>query len=358
MDIIVKVPSSTPAGALVYLAADRGDLGGWKPDGVRLSKLTDGTWGTRISVGPEEVVQFKFTLGDWERVERDSLGHHVANRQVTAGSPDPMLLEVEQWGWPGRANSFVGDLRQLPRFHSVALGNYRTVWVWLPEAYKSQPGARFPVIYMHDGQNLFDVARSAFGVEWGVDDTATRMIAAGEVRPFMVVGIENNADRFGEYTPSRCGGIGGRGKEYARFVAKEVKPMIDATYRTIAGAEGTFVAGSSLGGLISLYILREHSEAFGGCGALSPSLWWSAQRLLLEAEADASWAKGKRVWLDMGTEEKGWGDELVHVESVTRMRDALVRGGANVEMEIEEGGLHDEEAWARRLPRVLKQLLG
>lgn len=358
MDIIVKVPSSTPADAAVYLAAERRDLGAWKPDGVKLRKLTDGTWGTRVDLGASETLQFKFTLGDWARVERDSLGHDRPNRAATSMGPDPLLLEVEQWGWPGRANSFVGDLRQHARFHSVALGNYRTIWVWLPQSYWAEPTRRFPVLYMHDGQNLFDVARSAFGAEWDVDGTATRMIAAGEVPPFVVVGMENTADRFGEYTPTRCGGIGGRGKEYARFVVNEVKPFVDNMYRTWPGVSSTFVAGSSLGGLISLYLLREYSGVFAGCAALSPSLWWSAEKFLAEAQADASWAARKKVWLDMGTEEKGWGDELVHVERVRRLAGALQRGGANVAVEVEQGGQHDEAAWARRLPRALRHLLG
>lgn len=365
MEIVVRVPAWTPADAVVYLSGDRRELGLWKPDGLRLRRQRDGSWTGRVHLTPGDQAQFKVTLGRWDRVEKDSLGRDIPNRSLgddTSAAPK-LDVEVKGWGQPFvRPHTVVGDLHGHDRFYSHQLGNVRSVWVWLPADYNADPTKRFPVVYMHDGQNLFDAARSAFGSEWEVDEAATALIERGETRSFIVVGVENTADRFGEYTPTPAGGVGGRGPVYGKFLTGEVIPFIDAYYRTLEGPEHTFVAGSSLGGLISLYLLREYPQVFGGCGALSPSLWWDNESLLRDAERDARWGKGKRVWIDMGTAEEGWGDEGSHVARTLRLRDALVRSGlrtgAELACEIVDGAGHHESAWARRIDRVLAHLVG
>src|SRR5215213_8100519 len=160
-----------------------------------------------------------------------------------------------------------GDFRFHRQFASRRLGNKRTLCVYLPPGYFLRPQQRYPVLYLHDGQNIFDASTAAFGVEWGAADTADRLIGEGRITPLIIVGIYNTPERMDEYTPHRDPQrrVGGRGLHYARFVADEVKPFIDHQYRTLAGREYTAVAGSSLGGLISLAIAWQHRDRFGMC---------------------------------------------------------------------------------------------
>src|SRR5581483_5702126 len=152
--------------------------------------------------------------------------------------------------------------------------------------------------------NLFEDREAAFGVSWNAHRTAERLTHAGRIAPVILVGVANTPARIDEYTTHRDARekAGGRGDLYARFVLEEVKPFIDARYRTKPGREHTGVCGSSLGGLVSLTMARAYPERLGLCGAVSPSLWWCGGRVLDEyAAGDAAWLRRTRFWVDMGT---------------------------------------------------------
>ncbi len=174
---------------------------------------------------------------------------------------------------PGRRETHEG-------WYSHFLGNRRTLTVYVPPGYDADVKRRYPVLYLHDGQNLFDPARATFGVAWDADATAERLILARRIPPLLLVGIDNTPDRMDEYAYHHDAEeqTGGRGPLYARFVLEEVKPFIDGRYRTRPDRRHTAVMGSSMGGLISLSMAREHSERFGLCGVASPSLWWADGR--------------------------------------------------------------------------------
>jgi predicted alpha/beta superfamily hydrolase len=242
-------------------------------------------------------------------------------------------------------------------FPSRFLGNCRRLTVYLPPGYAADSDRRYPVLYLHDGQNLFDPAAAAFGVAWDAHHTADRLIRAGHLPPLLMVGIDNTPPRLDEYTVHRDPGekAGGRGLLYARFVAEEVKPFIDDRYRTLSGRETTGVAGSSLGGLISLAIVREHADRFGLCAALSPSLWWAGGRLLREVATDSAWLRGVRLWIDMGTREGG----VRRTRTLVRHLEAAgLRAGEHFRYEEVQDGEHNESAWAARFDRVLLFLFG
>jgi predicted alpha/beta superfamily hydrolase len=217
---------------------------------------------------------------------------------------------------------------------------------------------------MHDGQNLFDDATS-FAGEWHADETAERLIKQGAILPLIIVGIENaGAERVDEYTPVSSRGEGGRGALYAKFLVEEVKPFIDKTYRTKPDRANTGVAGSSLGGLISLYIVKQYPQVFSRCGAVSPSLWWNLGQFLAEAQTDATWARGTRIWLDMGTVEDDQKPviSLLRVNDGTNFAQSLQRAGLRPETDFAwrkiEGAGHNEAAWADRFDDVLIYLYG
>ena len=196
--------------------------------------------------------------------------------------------------------------------------------VYLPPGYEEQPDRRFPVLYLHDGQNVFDGA-TAFtpGDEWQVDEAAQRMIEAGEIEPIIAVAIYNTGpDRIAEYTPSRDLRYRGSGKgdRYGRFLVEELKPFIDKHYRTSPGSRNTALCGSSLGGLITLYLGLKYPETFGKLAVVSPAAWWNRRMIvryvLKQPKPDS------RIWLDIGTAE---GENALR--NVRLLRDAFLQRG-------------------------------
>lgn len=248
-------------------------------------------------------------------------------------------------------------LRKHEQFHSRFLRNQRDLIVYLPPGYDEQPWRHFPVLYLHDGQNLFDGATSFIpGMDWHVGQTADHFIAIGAVEPLIIVGIYNTGKaRIREYTPTRVPRLGGgRADRYAQFLTKEVKPFIDREYRTLSGPPNTGLGGSSLGGLVSLYLGLKMPDVFGKIAALSPSVWWN-QRVMHRFLAAARVHARPRIWLDIGTKE---GPRIV--QDVEQFRDVLLEKGWHLERDLHyeriEGAEHNEAAWARRVGPFLQFL--
>jgi predicted alpha/beta superfamily hydrolase len=250
-----------------------------------------------------------------------------------------------------------GQLRKHEQFHSRFLRNQRDLIVYLPPGYDEQPWRHFPVLYLHDGQNLFDGTTSfIYGMDWHVGQTADHFIGTGAVEPLIIVGIYNTGKaRIREYTPTRVPRLGGgRADRYAKFLIKEVKPFIDGEYRTLSGPPHTGLGGSSLGGLVSLYLGLKMPQIFGKIAALSPSVWWN-QRVMHRFLASARVHARPRIWLDIGTKE---GPRIV--QDVEQFRDVLLEKGwqygRDLHYERIEGAEHNEAAWARRVGPFLQFL--
>jgi predicted alpha/beta superfamily hydrolase len=249
-----------------------------------------------------------------------------------------------------------GQLRKHDQFRSRFLRNQRDLIVYLPPGYDEQPHRRFPVLYLHDGQNLFDRATAFAGQDWNVQGAADHLIQAGQVEPLIVVGIYNTGkSRLHEYTPTKSPKLGGgRADRYAKFLLQEVMPFIQNEYRALAAPSVTGIGGSSLGALVSLYFGLQYPQTFGKIGALSPSVWWH-QRMILRFAAAATPQPRPQIWLDIGTRE---GPKIV--PEVEQFRDVLLkkgwREGADLHYERVEGGEHNEAAWSQRIGRVLEFL--
>ena len=248
-----------------------------------------------------------------------------------------------------------GRLLNEERISSRSLGGHRTVRLYLPPSYGIESKRRYPVLYLHDGQNVFDGL--AAGAEWQVDETAQRLVLAGEVAPMIVVAVASNADRFTDYTPvpGQVQGqrTGGGAAAYGRYLVQELKPLIDGRYRTQPGRETTAVGGSSLGGLVSLWLLLEQGSTFGAALLVSPSVWWADGDILRQVARRRGGHPAPRLWLDIGLRE---GDEAV--AGARRLRQALIaRGWAPVYLE-QPGAGHDEAAWADRVAPMLRHLYG
>jgi len=244
------------------------------------------------------------------------------------------------------------------QFPSQHLRNQRDLIVYLPPGYEQQqPSRHFPVLYLHDGQNLFDGATSFIpGMDWHVGQTADQWIDEGRVEPLIIVGIYNaGKQRLGEYTPTRVPRLGGGGaSRYAKFLLEEVGPFVQSRYRVLEGAENTGIGGSSLGGLVSLYLGLRKPRIFGKIVALSPSVWWN-ERVILRFAAAAPARPHPRIWLDIGTHE---GPRIV--DDVERFRDVLIGKGWQPDRDLHyervEGAEHNEAAWAQRVGPFLQFL--
>ena len=245
-----------------------------------------------------------------------------------------------------------GSLKVLRQLRSPQLGNVRDIFIYLPPTYGTA-GKRYPVIYMHDGQNLFD-PRTSFSGEWHVDETLDDTSEQGVEA--IVVGIPNTgATRLNEYSPFNDLRHGeGRADDYLDFIIDTIKPIVDDEFDTDPAVESTGIAGSSMGGLVSLYGFFARSNVFGFSGVMSPSLWY-ANRAILDYVADADFVGG-RIYLDIGTKEG-----TRHTQDVYDLRDKLMRKGYRLDLDlmcvIERGAEHTESAWARRIRAALEFLV-
>lgn len=250
-------------------------------------------------------------------------------------------------------------LRVHRAFPSRHLPDKRDLVVYVPPGYDELPDRHYPVLYMQDGQNLFDPATSFIpGRTWQMREQADDAIEAGEVEPLIVVGIYNTGERrIAEYTPERDWRMGGgEAASYGLLITQELMPWIAGHYRVQTGREHTGIGGSSLGGLVSLYLGLRHAERFGRLAILSPSVWWHNKSILsyLNERAPEIWER-PRLWLDAGDREgrRALGD----VETLNRRLKANGwRPGDTLHFERIRGGTHDEAAWAKRVRPMLRFL--
>ncbi len=233
--------------------------------------------------------------------------------------------------------------------------------VYLPPDYEKDSDRRYPVLYLQDGQNVFDGATSFIaGKEWRADETAEQLIRAGKVEPLIIVAVYNTGvDRLDEYSPAKdtTYNRGGLGDAYARMLIFDLKPMIDRDYRTLKDAANTGVGGSSLGALVSLYAGIEYSRVFGKVAAVSPAVWWADRDILTRVQALPN-KQPVRIWLDTGTNEGPKRDEVVR--NARELCNALMAKGWKLRddlMYLEvPGGEHNESAWAARFGSILEFL--
>ena len=258
-------------------------------------------------------------------------------------------------------HTLTGKIKRHRGFRSKILGNRRDVLVYLPRDYRRFSRLRYPVLYLQDGQNIFDAA-TAFGhVEWGVDETAERSIQKKLIEPLIIVAIANTGkDRIHEYAPT-SGVIDsanpktrskGLAREYGRFLIEELKPYIDNRYRTTREAEFTGLGGSSGGALLTLSLGLWFPNVFRRLILMSPSVWWDDQ-VIVRMVAELDEKLPLKIWLDTGTAEDGW-------EDARTLGDALVEKGWRLQNDLHyleiKGGNHSEAAWAARADPALRFL--
>jgi predicted alpha/beta superfamily hydrolase len=366
-DAQLTIRLSSPAGsdAPVFVA---GSFNGWAPadSAYRLRREADGAYAITLPADVRGPVEFKFTRGAWETVELDSAGQAVGNRAFTvpASGAATYAATVTRWAdgtaKPVPAHSATASVLLLDTAFAIPeLGRTRRVWIYLPPDY-AWSDKTYPVLYMHDGQNVFDAATSYAG-EWGVDEALDSLHAAGDPG-VIVVAVDNGGElRMREYSPwTHPQHGGGEGDEYADFLANTLKPWVDRQFRTRPGPESTGIMGSSMGGLISLYAALRHPGVFGRVGVFSPSLWYSDSVFVMARAGVASSGPRPRMYFVSGGREGPQTMPRIVVQDQERMIETLAAAGwtrgADLHAAAPDEGTHAEWFWRREFPAAYRWL--
>jgi predicted alpha/beta superfamily hydrolase len=363
----VLVPAATPAGPPVYVA---GAFNGWQPAaaGYALSRQPDGTYQLTVPAAVQGPQEFKFTRGSWATGEVDAQFQPIANRRAEFRAvPHTLTLQVANWQDqnPGgaartKAHTRAANVRMLAdSFRLPQLpGRTRRVWLYLPPGYARQPTKRYPVVYLQDGQNVFDEA-TAFAGEWGVDETLNQLAAGpAKATQAIVVAIDNGGERrLNEYSPWANAEYqkGGEGDQYTDFLARTLKPYVDAHYRTRPEAAHTAIAGSSMGGLIALYAGLKYPQVFGRVGVFSPAIWFAKDSLLAYARRHRPAPLASRFYFVAGPAES----ETMLPLMVAARRQLLASGVASshIRLAAPADGQHAEWFWRREFGPAYRWLL-
>ena len=370
----VRVPDGT---GTVYLAGNLPDLGPWRPDGRALAG-TDRDRTIELSAPAGTMLEYKFTLGTWDREALSGTGSVPPNNRLTFARDTVITHEITAFKRPvadyiadWQGSGVLGRLAYWTDVRSKYLGPARNVEIWLPPGYDADTSKRYPVLYMSDGQNLFDPRIANTGVDWGVDEAIVRLAQRQVIPSVIVVGVWNSNERGVEYSPWQ------RAPDYARFLIEELMPRVNASFRTLTGPQNTTVMGSSMGGLLSFYLVTHHPEAFGACGCMSTAFLLSPAIVQLyftgvpkvdhpdttayiehDIQAGLQVPKGARYWFDFG----GQGLDTNFGPSHEIVRQWLLRQG------LKEGrdfvirrypdATHNEASWRARLEDPLTFLFG
>ncbi|RSK44936.1 alpha/beta hydrolase-fold protein [Hymenobacter rigui] len=359
---LTAVPAATPASATLYMA---GSFNNWNPGNAphALTKAADGSYQLTLPASVTGTVEFKFTRGSWGTVESDAQNNDISNRSYTiSGGPATVNLQVVNWKDLGAGGGTCQSTALQPNvqiistaFQMPQLGRTRRIWIYLPNDYGTATAKRYPVLYMHDGQNVFDACTS-FSGEWGVDETLSQLQQQGlDATGSIVVAVDNGgSERLNELSPWNNPQYGGgQGDQYVDFMVQTLKPYIDQNYRTLTGREFTGIAGSSMGGLISTYAALKYPQVYSKVGVFSPAFWFAQQPLFQYLRQHPANPATRFYFVSGATESQ------TMVPLMQAMRDSLARGGvpaANLSFSAPADGQHAEWFWKREFSAAYQWL--
>lgn len=335
----------------VFITGNHPLLGGWNPSSISLIKINDTTWNKEIEFGNDENLEFKFTLGGWDKEGLDSSGNIFPNFRHITTADTTLIFTFPSWGT--QAKEIKGQITGNVRYHRKFGGKEiqaRDIIIWLPPSYEHAGSKRYPVLYMHDGQNIIDPLTSSIGVDWQIDESADSLIKNNLISELIIVGIYNTNLRGLEYSYSPLG------KAYMNFIVEELKPFIDNTYRTLPDKKNTATCGSSLGGLISFMLVWEYDSVFSKAACLSPAFKIDRFDYVAPVKGYNGVRKNIKLYIDNG----GKGVDKKLQPGIEEMLNELLNLGYEQNKDImwveDIEAEHSESAWAKRVPGMLKFL--
>lgn len=333
----------------VFIAGNRSELGNWNPGLISFEKLNDTSWAKKFLFEKNSILEFKFTKGSWGNEALNENGSIPGNETLKVLNDTIIYEKINNWK-DSRVNlksQITGNVRYRKNFNGKGILP-RDIIVWLPPSYDSLSNKKYPVLYMQDGQNVFDPGTSSFGVDWQIDETADSLIKAKAIEEIIVVGIYNTYQRGSEYNQTDLG------YAYMRFIVKELKPFIDSTYRTLPDRKNTAVGGSSSGGLISFMMLWEYPDIFSKAACISPAFKISDIDFVSSVKNYSGNKKDIKIYIDNG----GVGLEKELQPGIDEMLIALKDKGYMENQDLlwvkDSSAEHDEAAWAKRVYRFLE----
>lgn len=347
--LVKSIPVNTPPGAKIYVA---GTFNNWNPGDTTkiLTPLGNGQYSITLTP-PVGQVRYKFTRGSWATVEGNANGGFLPDRVWNYnGQPTTLELTILSWEDVGGVNSTAAPNVSIlsNSFYMPQLNRNRRIWIYLPPDYSINTSKRYPVLYMHDGQNLFDAATS-FAGEWQVDESLNALQQQGDYG-CIVVGIDNGGQfRLDEYSPwvNVQYNAGGQGDEYVDFIINTLKPHIDSTFRTLPGRKTTGIMGSSMGGLISMYAFSERQDVFSRAGIFSPAFWFAGSKPAEHVAAHPRQGEARVYFLAGGKEPASVAQNMQVVA------DSLTKAGFSASEQffsVPADGEHQEWFWRREFP--------
>jgi predicted alpha/beta superfamily hydrolase len=340
--VLESIPEYTPESDIIYIA---GTINGWNPGdpSFALQKNDDELWSITLDEQPEGTeIKFKFTRGTWEKVEKGPEGEEISDRVFSYGNGETVQMVVHNWadfGAPQDSTAAPNVAIMHENFYMPQLDRTRRIWIYYPPDY-NESAKSYPVLYMHDGQNLFETVTS-FAGEWEVDETLNELAEEGYQVP-IVIGIDNGGQyRTEELTPWKHEDYPtGRGEDYMAFIVETLKPHVDSNYRTIPDRENTGIMGSSLGGLISTFGAMKYQDVFSKSGPFSPAYWINNDSIW-DFIHETGKMENIRFYQNAGGNE---GSD--YIDMMYQMEDSLKAAGFNnIESKVIEGGDHNEATW-------------
>jgi len=340
----------------VFIIGDNIKLGRWQ-EGMaqKLNRVNDSTFVLLLEFDKPETLQFKFTKGSWANEALNDDGSLPNNTTVRLSQDTALTYTINKWGTQKQHSLFKGKVTGMLKYHPAMQGDsilQRDVVVWLPPFYDKDKDAKYPVIYAHDGQNLFDPGTSSFGVDWQLDETADSLIRANMIKGVIIVGIYCTADRFADYS------YGTKGEAYMNFIIKRLKPFIDSTYRTLPDRNNTITWGSSMGGLISFMLAWQHSEVFSKAACFSPAFKIDELDYTNYIKSYRGPKKDIQLYIDNGGIDLD-ARLLPGIKETVELLDSKgYKTGKDVTFFIDKEASHNEAAWAKRSYMPLELFLG
>ncbi len=340
----------------VYVSGNNILFGDWNAGKTELTKINDSVWSKTFSFPKGTILEFKFTKGTWETEALSSKKAIPQNTVVKLISDTTIAQTIHYWKDElNPINNFHGQITGTVKYLKQLTGNGilpRDVIVWLPPDYYKNKARHYPVLYMNDGQNIFDPATSSFSVDWQIDETADSLIRNNVIAPLIIVGIYNTQDRNLDYS------LGKKGSAYMEFVVNKIKPLIDSTFRTKPGRKYTAIGGSSMGGLISFMFVWQYSSVFSKAICMSPALKIDQFDFVKTIASDNSKRKNIYIYLDNG----GIGLEERLQPGIDDMLNILVKKGFEYNKNLfwikDSEARHNEAAWAKRMAFPLQLFFG
>lgn len=346
--IVLDTEEALSEADTIYLTGNIKTLGEWNPKGLVMTRRSESRWEKSFKVPDSTQLHFKFTLGSFEREAISNLGNVPGNHVLEVTKDTELYFVLEDWKNPYTPVRVSAGKVRVHLVNPVNGLASRKVTVWVPDSYDTETTKKYPVLYVHDGQNQFDASKTFNGQEWKIDETLSRLDKENKIRVPICVAIDNTMARVEEYGSTTAE------SKYSDFITLQLKPMIDSIYRTLPDRNNTATMGASLGGLVAFHLGWYHNDVFSKAACFSPGFRYKNVDLASELNKYTGAKKDLTLYIDNGT----IGLEAELQPGIDAVMKYLKSKGYVVQYYLDKGAEHTEAAWAARAANPIIQFFG